>query len=139
MVIMKNIFKDTVVSYLRGQRHCITTLTKLSAGNIVVPQDIEQWTSKERHDFNSNLSTWALCYDHVDRVNVYIDPRHLEARVGNDLSASYRGNAFQTMECMLIYHDSQVARNHLEKLKGFPIIYSVKSIKELNQSWRATS
>ena len=42
MVIMKNIFKDTVVSDSRGQKHCITTLTKLSAGNIVVPQDFEQ-------------------------------------------------------------------------------------------------
>ena len=121
MVIMKNIFKDTVVSDSRGHKHCITTLTKLSAGNTVVPQDFEQWTSKERQDFISNLSTWELCYDHVDWVNVGIDPRHLEVRVGNDGLASYRGNAFQTMEGMLIYHDSQVARNHLEKLKGFPI------------------
>jgi hypothetical protein len=67
------------------------------------------------------LSPWALCYDHVDWVNLGIDPRHFEVRVGNDYSASYRGNAFQTIEGMLIYHDSQVARNHLEKLKGFPI------------------
>ena len=41
--------------------------------------------------------------------------------MGNEYSKSQRGNAFQTMEGMLIYHDSQVARNHLEKLKGFPI------------------
>ena len=33
MVIMNNIFKDTVVSDSSGQKHCITTLTKLSAGN----------------------------------------------------------------------------------------------------------
>ena len=46
MVIMKNIFKDTVVSDSRGQKHCITTLTKLSAGITVVPQDFEQRTSK---------------------------------------------------------------------------------------------
>ena len=97
MVIMKNIFKDTVVSDSRRQKQCITKLTKLSAGNIVVQQDFEQWTSQESQDFISNLSTMALCYDHVDWVNVGIDPRHLEVRVGNDYSASCRGNAFQTM------------------------------------------
>jgi len=118
---MKNIFKDTVVSDSRGHKHCITTLTKLSAANTVVSQDFEQWTSKERQDFISNLSTWELCYDHVDWVNVGIAPRHLEIRVGNEYSKSRHGNAFQTMEGMLIYHDSQVARNHLEKLQKFPI------------------
>ncbi len=41
MVITKNILKDTVVSDSRGSKHCITTLTKLSAGNTVIPQDIE--------------------------------------------------------------------------------------------------
>ena len=50
MVIMKNIFKDTVVIDSRGCKHCITTLTKLSAGNTVIPQDFEQWTTKERQD-----------------------------------------------------------------------------------------
>jgi hypothetical protein len=93
----------------------------LSAGNTVILQDFEQWTSKERQDFISSLSTWALCYDHVDWVNVGIDPRNLEDLEGNEYSASYRGKAFQTMKGMLIYHDSQVARNHLEKLKDFPI------------------
>jgi len=117
MVITKNIFKDTVVSDSRGSKHCITTLTKLSAGNTVIPQDFEQWTSKKRQDFISSLSTWALCYDQVDWVNVGIDPHNLEDRDGNEYLASYRGKAFQTMEGMVIYHDSQVARNHLEKLK----------------------
>ncbi len=42
MVITKNIFKDTVVSDSLGCMHCITTLTKLSAGNTVIPQDFEQ-------------------------------------------------------------------------------------------------
>jgi hypothetical protein len=130
MVITKNIFKDTVVSDSRGSKHCITTLTKLSAGNTVIPQDFEQWISKERQDCISSLSTWALCYDQVDWVNVGIDPQNLEDRNGNEYSASYSGKAFQTMEGMVIYHDSQVARNHLEKLKNFRIIYSVKSIKE---------
>ncbi len=139
MVITKNIFKDTVVSNSRGSQHCITTLTKLSAGNTVIPPDFEQWTSKEGQDFISNLSTWALCNDHVDWVDVGIDPQNLEDRDGNEYSASHRGKAFQTMEGMVIYHDSQVARNHLEKLKNFRIIYSVKSIKECNQSWTATS
>ncbi len=59
MVITKNIFKDTVVIDSRGCMHCITTLTKLSAGNTVIPQDFEQWTSKERQDFISSMSTWA--------------------------------------------------------------------------------
>jgi hypothetical protein len=36
MVITKNMFKDTVVSYSRGSKHCITTLTELSAGNTVI-------------------------------------------------------------------------------------------------------
>ena len=130
MVITKNIYKDTVVSDSRGCMHCITTLTKLSAGNTVIQQDFEPWTSKERQDFISSLSTWAICYDQVDWVNVGIDPQHLEDSVGNEYSAPYRGKAFQTMERMVIYHDSQVARNHLEKLKNFRFIYSVKSIKE---------
>ncbi len=133
MVIMKNIFKDTVVIDSLGYKHCITTLTKLSAGNTVIPQDFERWTSKERQDFISNLLTWALCYDHVDWVNVCIDPRHLEVRVGNDYSASYSGNEFQTMEGMLIYHDSQVARNHLEKLKGF-LIYLFGEVNKIVKS-----
>ena len=51
MVIMKNIFKDTVVIDSRGYKHCITTLTKLSAGNTVIPQDFEQ--TKETQDFIS--------------------------------------------------------------------------------------
>ncbi len=50
MVITKNIFMDTVVSYSRGCAPCLTTLTKLSAGNTVIPQDFEQWTTKERQD-----------------------------------------------------------------------------------------
>ena len=130
MVITKNIFKDTIVSDSRGSKHCITTLTKLSDGNTVTPQDFEQWTSKERQDFISSLSTWALCYEQVDWVNVGIDPQNLEDRDGNEYSASYRGKAFQTIEGIIIYHHSQVARDHLEKLKIFRFIYSVKSIKE---------
>ncbi len=102
-------------------KHYIATLTKLSAGNTVIPHDFELWTSKERQDFISNLSTWASCYDHVDWIDVGIDPRNSEDREGNEYSASHRGKAFQTMEGMLIYHDSQVARNQLEKLKDFPI------------------
>ncbi len=90
MVITKNIFKDTVVSDSRGCMHCITTLTKLSAGNTVIPQNFEQWTSKERRDFISSMSTWALCYDQVDWVNVGVDPQNLEDRDGNEYSASYR-------------------------------------------------
>ncbi len=42
MVITKNIFKDTVVSDSRGSKHCITTLTKFSAGNTVILQDFKQ-------------------------------------------------------------------------------------------------
>ena len=87
MVITKNIFKDTVVSDSRGCMHYITSLTKLSAGNTVIQQDFEQWTSKERQDFISSLSTWALCYDHVDWVNVSINPENLEDREGNEYSA----------------------------------------------------
>ncbi len=121
IVIMKNIFKDTVTCDSRGFKHCITSLTKLSAGNTVIPQDFEQWTLKERQDFISSLSTWALRNDQVDWVNVGVDPRHLEDRDGNEYSASYRRKAFQTMQGMVIYHYSQVARNHLEKLKDFPI------------------
>ncbi len=121
MVITKNIFKDTVVSDSRGCMHCITTLTELSAGNTVIPQDFEQWTTKERQDFISSISTWALCNDQVDWVNVGADPQHLDDSGGNEYSASYRGKSFQTMEGVVIYHDSQVARNHLEKLKKFPI------------------
>ncbi len=66
MVITKNMFKDTVVSDALGYKHCITTLTKLSAGNTVIQHDFKRWTSKERQDFISDLSTWALCYDHID-------------------------------------------------------------------------
>ncbi len=122
-VITKNIFKDTVVSDSQGSKHGITTLTKLSAGNTVIPQDFEQWISKERQDFISSLSTWALCYDQVDWVNVGIDPQHLDERYGNEYSASFRGKAFHTMEEMVIYHESQVARNHLEKLKKNSELY----------------
>ncbi len=126
MVITKNIVKDTVVSVSRGCMHCITTLTKLSAGNTVIQPDFEQWTTKERQDFISSMSTWALCYDQVDWVKVSADPQHLDDRDGDEYSASYRGKSFQTMEWMVIYHDSQVARNHLEKLKKIRFIYSVK-------------
>jgi hypothetical protein len=66
MVITKNIFKDTVVRDSRGCMRCITTLSKLSAGNTVIQQDFEQWTSRERQDFISSMSTSAFCYDQVD-------------------------------------------------------------------------
>ena len=96
--------------------HCITTLTKLSAGKTVIPQDFEQWTTKERQDFISSISTWTLCNDQVDWVNVGVDPQHLDDRDGDEYSASYSGKVFQTMEGIAIYHNSQMARNHLEKL-----------------------
>jgi hypothetical protein len=121
MIITKNISKDTVVSDLRGCKHCITTLTKLSAGNTVIYQDIDQSTSKERQDFISSISTWTLCNDQVDWVNVSVDPQHVDDSDGDEYSASYSRKVFQTMEEMAIYHDSQVPRNHLEKLKIFPI------------------
>ncbi len=117
MVITKNFYKDTVVNDSRGCMHCITTLTKLSAGNIVIPQDFEHWTTKERQDFISSISTWALCHDQVDWVFFGVDPQQLDDSYGDEYSASYRGKSFQTMEGMVIYHVSQVARNHLEKLK----------------------
>jgi hypothetical protein len=66
MVITKNIFKDTVVCDSRGCMRCITTLTKLSAGNTVIQQEFEQWTTKEREDFISSMPTWALCNNQVD-------------------------------------------------------------------------
>jgi hypothetical protein len=90
MVITNNIFKDPVVSDSRGCVHCITTLTKLSAGNTVIPQDFEQWTTKERQDFISSISTWTLCNDQVDWVKVDVDPEHLDDRNGDEYSASYR-------------------------------------------------
>ena len=114
MVITKNIFKDTVTSDSRGCMHCITTLTKLSAGNTVIQQDFKQWTTKESQDFISSMSTWALYYDQVDWVNAGVDPQHLDDSDDNEYSASYRGKSFQTMEGMVIYYGSQVARNHLE-------------------------
>ncbi len=55
VVITKNIFKDTVVSDSRGCMHCITTLTKLSAGNTVILQDFEQWTTKESQNIISSI------------------------------------------------------------------------------------
>ncbi len=118
MVIMKNTFKRTVVSGSRGFMNCIATRTKLSAGNNVIQQDFEQWTSKERQVFISNLSN-----DQVNWLNVGVDPQHLDDRNGDEDSASYRGKAFQTMEGIAIYHDSQMARNHLEnlKLKKIPV------------------
>jgi hypothetical protein len=134
MVITKNIFKDIVVSDSRGHMHCITPLTKLSAGNTVIPQEFEQWTPKERKNFIASISTWALRNDQVDWVNVGEDPQHLDDRYGEEYSASYRRKVFQTMEGMVIYHDSQVARNHLQKLKKIPIYLfgevNVKSILE---------
>ena len=123
MVIMKNIFKNTVISDSRGHKHCISTLTKLSAGNTVIPQDFEQWTSKERQDFISSLSTWALCYDQVVWVNVCIDPQHLEDRDGNEYSASLPAPP-RNMRC------HKWPGITLRNLKHFRFIYSVKSIKE---------
>jgi hypothetical protein len=122
MVITKNIFKDTVVSDLRGYEHCITTLTKLSAGNTVIQQDFKQWTSKERQDFISSLSTLALCYDQVHWVNVGIDP-----------------NIWRTAMVTNIRHHTAERHSNLwtqkwpgitlRNLRIFRIIYSVKSIK----------
>ena len=80
MEITKNIFKDTVVSDSRGCMHFIKTPTKLSAGNTVIPQDFEQWTTKERQDFISSISTWKLCNDQVAWVNVGVDPQQLDDR-----------------------------------------------------------
>jgi hypothetical protein len=121
MEITKNIFKDTVVSDSRGCMYCITTLTEVSAGKTVIPQDFEQWTTKKRQDFISSISTWTLCNDQVDWVNVGVDPQHLDDRYKDEYSVSYLGKAFQNMKGIAIYHDSQVARNHLEELKKFPI------------------
>jgi hypothetical protein len=120
-MITKNIFKDTVVSDSRGCFHCIRTLTKLTAGNTDITQDFEQWTTKERQDLVSSISTWTLCNDQVDWVNVSVDPQHLDDHDDDEYSASYCGKVFQTMDGIAIFHDSQVARNHLEKLKQFPI------------------
>ncbi len=50
-----------------------------------------------------------------------MDPKHLDVRDGEEYSASYRGKGLQTFEGVAIYHDSQVARIHLEKIKKFPI------------------
>ncbi len=119
MVLTKNIFKRTVVSVSRGDMHSITTLTKLSAGNTAIQQNLEQWTSKKRQDFISRLSIWALCNDQVDWVNVGVYPQHLEDSNGDYDSALYHGKAFQTMEGITINHDSLRARNHLEKLQNF--------------------
>jgi hypothetical protein len=91
MVITMNNFKGTGVSDSRGYMHCKTTLTKLSAGNTVIPQDFEQWTTKERQDFISSMSTWALCYDQVDWVNVGVAPQHLDDCDSDEYSASYLG------------------------------------------------
>jgi hypothetical protein len=55
MDVMKNIFKRTVVSDSRGHMHSIATLTKLGAGNTVIPQDFEQRTSKERQESAARL------------------------------------------------------------------------------------
>ncbi len=118
MVIAKNILEDTVVSHSQGCMHCITTLTKLSAGNTVIPQDFKQWTTKERQDFISSMSTWALGYDQVDWVNVSVDPQHLDDRDGDEYSASYRGKSFQIMDGTVIYHDLQVAGITLRNLKN---------------------
>jgi hypothetical protein len=86
-------------------------------------------TKKEKQDFISSRTTWALCNDQVDWVDVGVDPKHLDDRDGEEYSASYSGKVFQTMEGIAIYHDSHVARNHLEKLKIFRFINSVKLIK----------
>jgi hypothetical protein len=63
MAKTKNIFKCTVVTSVvsdsQGYMSCITTLMKLRAGNTVILQNFEQWRSKEKQDFISNLSTWA--------------------------------------------------------------------------------
>ncbi len=73
--------------------------------------------TKERQDFiSSSISTWTLCNDQVDWVNGGVDPQHLDDRDGEQYSASHRGKVFQTMEGIAIYHNSQMARNHLEKL-----------------------
>ncbi len=130
ITLAKNIFKGTVVSNSRGYEHCITTLTKLSAGNTFIPQDFERWTSKERQDFISSLSTWALCYDQVDWVDVGIDPQHLEDRYGHEYSASYRGKAFQTIGGWSYIMTHKWPGITLRNLIFFRSIYSVKSIKE---------
>jgi hypothetical protein len=59
-----------------------------SAGNTVIPQDFEQWTTKERQDFISSISTWTLCNYQVDWVNVGVDPKHLDDREGDEYSPS---------------------------------------------------
>ncbi len=76
--------------------------------------------------------TWTLCNDQVDWVNVGVDPQHLDDRNGEEYSAPYSGKVFQTMEGkqgIAIYYDSQVARNHLEKLKKILIFL----FSEVNQ------
>ncbi len=73
--------------------------------------------------------TWTLYNDQVDWVNIGVDPQHLDDRNGEEYSVSYCGKVFQTMEGIATYHDSQVARNHLEKLKKIRFIYLVKLIK----------
>jgi hypothetical protein len=93
----------------RGCMHCITTLTKVSVGNTAIQQDFELWTTKQRQDFISSISTWALCYDQVYWVDVGVDPQHLDDSYGDEYLASYRGKSFQTMEEIVIYHDSHVA------------------------------
>ena len=97
-------------------KHSHPARLQSSAGNTVIPQDFEQWTKKERQDIISSISTWTLCNDQVDWVNVSVDSKHLDDSCGEVYPASYRGMVFQTMEEIAIYHDSQVARNHLEKL-----------------------
>jgi hypothetical protein len=93
----------------------------LSAGNAIILQEFEQWTTKERQDFISCLLAGSLFNDQVDWVNVGVDPQHLDDRNGYEDAASYPGKLFQTMDEIPIYHDSQVARNHLEKPQKFPI------------------
>ncbi len=70
-----------------------------------------------------------------------VDPQHLDDSNGEEYSASYGGKVFQTwtMEGIAIYHDSQVTRYHLEKLKNFRFIYLVKLIKGWDRSWSCTS
>ncbi len=89
---------------------------------------------KGRQVFISGLSTGSLCNNHVDWVNVSVEPKHLDDRNGDEDSASYCRKAFQTMDWVTIYHDSQMARNHLERLQKNPIY----SYGEVDQSMKST-
>jgi hypothetical protein len=62
-------------------------------------------------------------------VDSTVDPKHLDDSDVEEYSASYRGKAFQTMEGIAIYHDSQVPGITLRNLKKIRFIYSVKLIK----------